>query len=667
MATYSRTNTTTSVNPQPSSSKPATAQIDSQELSNILVRSFETVTEALDDNHSSKDIEKAVSNGINNSVLGKQSKSSNKDKSANKNDKDNLDNLLRKQEHKDWKKEQDRQGKLDEKSRKERDNYWNKKVDETFDNINKFSNNPLKGFSNMLDKGVKGLFKGIHTTMDKSLGEVGNDIKKGAGKLFTPLKATGKAAVGAGKLTGTVLAGTAKGIGNAALYGAAGISILKDKITGNRGELTEDEVEGVPLEGLIQDGQPSSKTNNSQPSASMQELLDDDKAEQNEKDKEADKDRDESNERLGELVKGQEDQKKMSELKIGMVLAGIAALAMAIPNAAGVVIPFVDQLPTYLKDFGVKIGALLSGPNSIGAQLKLNLQEMLARMADSDNPIVAALGKPFAYGASEETTRAKDKAGSALKDALLNMGADEKEVDKYISTYGKEGLSGIQNILDSKYLNALTKSKLNKYNKFKKSLSKDDKNKLSEKLDSKQWKEITDEDIQWMYDNFVTSGKMSLDDFENFKGYVDYARVIDNWNDAAKAWDEDKSSKIDFDARREKMQAASEQYEEEGRANWRLEDLQQGKVSLADMQFDKEWGKNETLKAAIQENPQLLTNLKDNSRFENMGLAGQDMIAAEKKLIVDALHDVFGYDIKDKDNSLNIKMQTPVVGALGGM
>ena len=649
MATYSRTNTTTSVNPQPSSSKPATAQIDSQELSNILVRSFETVTEALDDNHSSKDIEKAVSNGINNSVLGKQSKSSNKDKSANKNDKDNLDNLLRKQEHKDWKKEQDRQGKLDEKSRKERDNYWNKKVDETFDNINKFSNNPLKGFSNMLDKGVKGLFKGIHTTMDKSLGEVGNDIKKGAGKLFTPLKATGKAVGGVGKLTGTVLSGTAKGIGNAALYGAAGISILKDKITGNRGELTEDEVEGVPLEGLIQDGQPSSKTNNSQPSASMQELLDDDKAEQNEKDKEADKDRDESNERLGELVKGQEDQKKMSELRLGLVLAGVAGIAAAIPAAAGLIMPILNNIPMYLKDAGVKIAALLKGPNSIGNQLKLSIQESLAKLSSSDNPIIAAIGKSFAYGADEELLAKQQDAKKNVYNKVTEMGFSE-DVARQVAEKGATAEYNIEDFaLDTGF--DVSEGFQNRA----------DKKEYKREFANKPLAEWSKSDLMWFKSRLPAEKYAKLE--KAYEAGV-ALKELKNVNDEVK---NSKNTLIDFDAERESMKEEGKAYEESEKAEWRLQKLKSGELSLADLTTDKEWQRNETLIGAVQNQPELLSNLKDNSRFEDTMLAGMDYNSAWGKTLKDALHDVFGYDIKDKDNSLNIKMQTPVVGALGGM
>ena len=670
MATYSRTTNTPAT--QTSQSLPAvrtsgSAQMGSMELGEIIVRSLETVQESLGRDEvpvGYEQIEKAVTTGINKSILGKQNKGN---LAATKNgivaqtgsasDKA-LAQYWEQKKYQDWKKEQERQKKLDDEERKRREENWNKKVDEAFKNINSFSQNPLKGLSDALDKGVKGLFKSVGNVMNKSLGEIGGDIKKGAGTVKDNALLMGK-----------LLTSPLRGVGNAAIYGAAGISAIKDRMksgsssgsssSSDIGSLISDESE-EKIATVSSSGGSGDAIKDAKAKSEMASLID----ENEEDEKEKEKTQEEQTEKLGELTKGQEKQMKQSDLKLGVVIGGIAALAAAIPAAAGVILPFINNIPYYREELKVKFGLLFNGPNSIGKQIKISLQETLANLAESDNPVIAALGKPFAYGASEETTNAKNKAGDALKDVLLNMGANEEEVDKYISTYGKDGLSGIQNILDSKYINSLSKSKLNKYNKFKKSLSKDDKNKLSEKLDSKQWKEITDEDIQWMYDNFVTSGKMSLDDFENFKDYVNYARVIDDWNVAAKAWDEDKSSKINFEDMRKANADESERKYNEKMADVLKKKLENGEVSTADLQTYSGFRDNEVLMADIKENPKLLSNLRENSYWENLAVGGQEYINPWETMLKNLWNNTFKQTIEANRSNTNVIVNDSAKSAL---
>ena len=191
--------------------------LESRELGQILIRSLETVAEALDGGDvpvDAKAIEGAVTKGINKSSIAKKGGVGNGGGQFQNNgqaDKAAAD-YWRQKQYLEWKKEQERQKKLDEAERKKREEHWAKRVDEAFSGLNAFSHNPLKGVSDLIDKGVKGFFKGLGNTMNKTLPEIGNDVKTKVGQVLAPAKVIGK------------------GLVNVTTAGIAVGSLVKDKL-----------------------------------------------------------------------------------------------------------------------------------------------------------------------------------------------------------------------------------------------------------------------------------------------------------------------------------------------------------------------------------------------------------------------------------------------------
>lgn len=606
MATYSRSSNlpaTTSQSQVPSTtSASSVSQMGSKELGSILIRSLETVQQALDGGDvpvNAEQIEQAVTKGINKSVIAKgMGKGGVVAQSGSAADKA-LANYWEQKKYNEWKKEQDRQKKLDDEERKRREDNWNKKVDEAFQNINSFSKNPLKGFSDMLDKGVKGLFKGVGHTMDKSFGEIGKDVKDGFGKALAPAKAVGT-------LVGSGLGAAKSGV----IAGAAGVSAIRDRIAG----------------GKVATGQATES------GATMGDLIESDNEKQLEKEEQQQEVQQEQSEKMGELVEEQKKSNKLAELKFGLVIAGIAGVVAAIPAIAGAILPVINNIPTYLKDAGVKVAALISGPNSVGNQIKLTLQQTLASLADSNNPIVAALGKPFAYGASAEL-----KEEQAAKQAIAN--------EKLNASGASEAMHNLTKDVGAK--NASLSSWSKDSASFAKNMSKTDKKKY-DSLKKKPLKNWTDDDIKWLEERLPT------DQFQQFQKIHDAALALAELSDVYEKVKADKGTKRDFAAERAAMAEAGAEYESEKKAEWRLNALEEGKLSAYDLRTDKEWGNNAELQAAIQSKPELLSNLRQENYFEKLGNAGMDYNEAWGKTLKDTLHDVFGYDIKEKQTGVNL-------------
>ena len=601
MATYSRSSNlpaTTSQSQVPStSSASSVSQMGSKELGSILIRSLETVQQALDGGDvpvNAEQIEQAVTKGINKSVIAKgMGKGGVVAQSGSAADKA-LANYWEQKKYNEWKKEQDRQKKLDDEERKRREDNWNKKVDEAFQNINSFSKNPLKGFSDMLDKGVKGLFKGVGHTMDKSFGEIGKDIKDGFGKALAPAKAVGTL-VGSG-------IGAAK---NGVIAGAAGVSAIKDKIASKKvatGQATES-------------------------GAAMGDLIESDDEKQLEKEEQEQEVQQEQSEKMGELVEEQKKSNKLAELKFGLVIAGIAGVVAAIPAIAGAILPVINNIPNHLKDAGVKIAALVSGPNSILNQVMLGVEKVL------DKVRIPGIGKLFGDMTDDEKADYKNlkgqedikeynklqrKASNELTSIAMNTGVDSDDYD-LTSEEGRQAYAAA--VLEGQRKNASDygydfdeysarsqiQGTLMRYNKY---MSDADKIKAS-----------------------------NQEDFDRYFAYQDM---------------EAPKTEEYYANKKKKMAEEGAKWEAEKKAEWRLNELKEGKLSAYDLRTDKEWANNAELQAAIQGNPELLSNLRQENYFERLGNAGMDYNEAWGKTLKDTLHDVFGYDIKEKQTGVNL-------------
>lgn len=181
MAVYNRDNG--NINNLPEVRKPS--QLANKELGDIIIKSFETVTEALGDGDvpvNSKQIEDAIVKGINRSKLGKMSSvggvGSNPDSNFEKYYKELLSDLATKREKALQQAEED--------AIKKRESEIKEKVDKTFNEINQWASNPLKGFSDTIDKGIKsvmGKFFGKEDKLDPGTQAVVNS-NKALGKLL---------------------------------------------------------------------------------------------------------------------------------------------------------------------------------------------------------------------------------------------------------------------------------------------------------------------------------------------------------------------------------------------------------------------------------------------------------------------------------------------------
>lgn len=144
-----------------------TTQMQNREIGEIIIKSFETVTEALSDDDvpvNPKQIEDAIVKGINRSNIGKGMASSGSTSS------DGIDyyQKLQQAKYEDYLKNKEKREQEESiRESNERQRKWNENVDKTFAEMNKWSQNPLKGASDLIDKGLKTLL-GVRDPKDPS-------------------------------------------------------------------------------------------------------------------------------------------------------------------------------------------------------------------------------------------------------------------------------------------------------------------------------------------------------------------------------------------------------------------------------------------------------------------------------------------------------------------
>lgn len=145
--------------------------IPSKELSEVVVQSFDNITE--DDSFDFKKLEKTIINAI------EKANGDNKQLTVG----ESLTTISRRKTTETF-----------DKVNKQID----KGLEEVFKELNKFSNNPLKGVSDVIDNGFKGFFKTIDDVWNTSIGDIAKNVKesylvKKVGNIATSIGGFGKA------------------------------------------------------------------------------------------------------------------------------------------------------------------------------------------------------------------------------------------------------------------------------------------------------------------------------------------------------------------------------------------------------------------------------------------------------------------------------------------
>ena len=287
MATYSRSNVIANNNSgggntNNTSNLPA---LPSMDISSIIIRSFETVTESLGNLPSQqglKDVtpKESVSSEIDKSKVLKEiakntaksgtlaKKEDKKKESKEEKDKDNLNEQAKKnldeQKQKDdelnKKKDEDRkeEKQKEEIEREQRAVYWQNKVDAVFDGLNKFTQNPLRGMAVMFDKGLKKLFGTATIALNKPIGDYVGAVK---GKI-DDTKNTIKATITTGKDVASKISGAVESVAAGTVAVGNLVSAkLSNSYLGSAKRIAENEMEPLTAdEPAVKEAKPASES-----------------------------------------------------------------------------------------------------------------------------------------------------------------------------------------------------------------------------------------------------------------------------------------------------------------------------------------------------------------------------------------------------------------------
>lgn len=172
MAVYDRNDTNLPV--------ASSSQLPSVDVSSILIKSLQTAMNNVPSENN--DLADQITEGINNSDLVKQVKS---DVGKSTNSNSPLDVLLKSNNESVKKQEKANNDYLLRKEKREltllekQEKLLEKKVDTAMKEANTFSKNPLKGFNDFLENGIKKGFGSLFKLSHKTLGEISNDAKTG--------------------------------------------------------------------------------------------------------------------------------------------------------------------------------------------------------------------------------------------------------------------------------------------------------------------------------------------------------------------------------------------------------------------------------------------------------------------------------------------------------
>ena len=427
MAVYSRTQSIDSSNLP--SLKP---QIESRDLSTVIISSFENVMEKISDNDlkdvTPKNLEQSITKGINNSVIGKNigKLSSGGTRAAGTNPQNDY---FEQKKFIEWQNYLKRQEKEEQESRKQRDLAVQKAVDNTFNGVTGFFENPLKGFSDLLDKGVKSLFTGAAKTLNKPLSEVGTDLKSGIAKFAAPAVMAGKLGIGAGK-------GIVSGVNNVRAMaemisgkggGAAAPLDMNSLIAEDEKGVVESSGKGKQIKEASGKGMVTKDNVN--------DLITQDKSSREMEKAEEKKDKDKqlkAQERTAKATEGIGSQ--ILKAKLGIVLLGALAIIEAIPIIVGTLGKwFANSTANGIKMRAKLEGFLLpSSSNSIFSQVYRSLGKALSQIHFPG----------FSFGGLSKEEKKELKDLNVARDSLKRIEEAEKNLPASIFADKKGNLKG---------------------------------------------------------------------------------------------------------------------------------------------------------------------------------------------------------------------------------
>lgn len=718
MATYSRT-TSTNTDTQTSSLPAVRQPMQSVELAQIIVHSMEVVSDALESGDvpvnveqiteaiNKSDITNAVSDGITKSKsleekiykavshalkdhdrgmidqnyggkdLPSRSGGSGRSGAANA-----MQSYWEQKKFNDEKKQRDKQAKLEAEERKRREQDITKRLDETFANLNKFSNNPLKGTVDAFEKGIKKFF-------NTSLGDVTKHMKKGFDVAVTPFKLGGKALGEGAKLVGKTAGGVLKGVG-AIGRGIGGVitggiavgSLIKDRVkSGSEG--------GAALGSLIEED----KNPRGGLKDKLANLLTKESKDEKATKKEEKKDRDEQGKVLKNISKATDMIQNLTLIKFGAILAAVGGIAVAIPQIVGLLGPFINNIPWYLDDIKTKIGLLFTGENSIGNQIKWAGIDLLQRlgegMAKSDNGVISSLGKGIlsgtAAGAQEELAEQFKQSESYQN--LLRSGMKAEDIDTMLKEKGWSAIASMADAMNNSDANFTNKTNISYTDTKGKSKTKNVKvgdvlgheeffendekakeirNKMQRfgelwtngDIEEAKAGALTNDEINYLKKYLSNLGMPPIYVEAALKPYVQMLNLSD-WTQVLMDREEGKL-KTDTNKLRAEAKAKDEETFLQQQALNRMVAAQNEGVSLLDFQTDKAWETNPYLKDIKDEYmSKYATELSGGEKILASGIEASD---AGKRLFGNAAANVTG-NSNSWQTAVTIKMDSPDGGS----
>lgn len=340
----------------------SSSQLPSVDVSSILIKSLQTAMGNVPSEN--EDLADQITEGINNSDLVKKKKSD-AGKSGNSNSP--IDALLKSNNESEKKQEKANNDYLIRKEKRElalldkQEKLLEKQINTAMKAANTFSKNPLKGFNDFLENGIKKGFGSLFKLSHKTLGEISNDAKKG----FKSVTST--------------LAMPAKVIGT-------GFATIKNLVTSQSSS-------------LVKSGNVKNAVKTSQEEAKAVELK--------EKEKEVKQEAKEAN--IEKKRDAQANENAKSNLLMNTSLAKIVGSVAAVALAAGLIYTGAPIAYAHLNDtiIGIKQGFIKFGAvvesffKTLGPRAKSMAIELLSGIS-LRSPITGKPYRPFQGNLSEE-------------------------------------------------------------------------------------------------------------------------------------------------------------------------------------------------------------------------------------------------------------------------
>ena len=395
--------------------------------------------------------------------------------------------------------------------------------------------------------------------------------------------------------------------------------------------------------------------------------------------------------------------KMLSIVKFGAIIAAIGGIAVFLPQIIGALTPFLNNIPMYWEDLKTKIGLMLSGPNSIGNQIKLALLETIQKIGlslqNSDDKFLQALGKGMVSGVAsgQQADLAEEFKQSQQYKTMLAHGVSEEDMNKLLMAKNTESLLGEYQNTQKKRFDKQTSIKV-KDNKgrvktrtdsisnmlmFQKDAifgyeydSEGNENegpKIADKfinfLEARTTEELmanalTDEEMG-KFTDYLMAAKMNTGDIQDIQ-HMYYDKL--NLAEWLKVVETRESGRLitNFDTQREENKAKAIDLENQKNAEWRIKKAEQGGISLLDFQTDTAWDTNPYLKDIKEE--MMSKYATELSKGEKLGLKAMETTAAGKKLIGNLGANITGHSNgwQNAEQTLENKLIVSTTGSESG-